>query len=90
LGSATTKVAESSLRDVRAALLRGRAWEVGLLPQSHQWEKVFVRLSIEFGGKRFYLLDGAPERDKDQAHAAIRQWLIEATGPDPSPVARRL
>ncbi len=74
-GAGGTTLAESSLRDVRLALQRGRAWEVGLLPQWHQWQRVFVRLSIECRGRRFYLLDGAPDRHKEKAHEAIRQWL---------------
>ncbi len=74
-GDGGTAIAEAPLRNVRLALLRGRAWEVGLLPQWHQWQRVFVRLSIECGGRRVYLLDGAPDRQKEQAHEAIRQWL---------------
>jgi hypothetical protein len=74
-GGGKTTVVECPLREARVTLRRGRAWEVGLLPQLHQWEKIFPRLSIDCAGRQLFLLDGAPERQKEEAHQLIQQWL---------------
>ena len=68
-------LAECPLRDLRVTLKRGHAWEVGLLPQWHRWNNEFLRLSVKCGDRQFFLLDGSPDRLKEQAYQIVQEWL---------------
>jgi hypothetical protein len=75
LGAGKPRVAECSLLDLRVSLESGSSWQMGIMPQVHQWGRHWTVLNLTCGAQRFRLLTGRSDREKEQLVEAVHAWI---------------